>query len=251
MKRLKWTGLLVAGLVTLVSALAVVLKRSRPVTAEKKGVSLDYMADIYGLMDRAIGLPFRHLTISLAAIEPGDRVLDIGCATGTLAIMEKEKAGPEGRVAAVDIGLRLIAKAKRRAAERRLDVDFQVGSIDAMPFPDDFFDVATSSGMVHHLPDEVKLAGFKEVHRVLKPGGRYLIVGFSPATGIAGRTKLAIVRWLAGAFEEVRYSLALLEGRLPRTLEEAGFEEVEELGSYRLAGVFPMTFVLARKSQVE
>ncbi len=247
MKRSRWIALLVAGLAVLVSVLAVVLKRPRQIPAETKGVSLDFMAEFFGLMDRFMGIPFRQLTLRMAGIKAGDNVLDIGCGTGTLTLMEKKRVGQSGKVAGVDIGPRLIAKARRRAAKQRLDMDFRVASIDDMPFPSDSFDIATSSGMVHHLPTEVKQSGFKEVYRVLKPGGRYLIVDFSPATGLWGKIKLAILRLLGNVFEEARYSLDLMERKLPGMLEQAGFVEIEKMGSYRLAGLFPMAFILARK----
>ncbi|MBI2864057.1 MAG: class I SAM-dependent methyltransferase [Chloroflexi bacterium] len=247
MKRKRWTALLVAGLAIVVSALAVVLRRPREAPTETKGVSLDFMADYFGLMDRFLGIPFRQLTLRMAGIKEGDGVLDVGCGTGTLTLMEKDKVGYFGKVAGVDIGTRLIAKAQRRASDRHLDVDFRVASIDELPFPDGTFDVATSSGMTHHLPPDVKRAGFAEVYRALKPDGRYLIVDFSPSTGLWGKAKLAVYRQLAKLFEEVRYSIEVTEGKLPELLQQAGFADVEKLGTYRVGGFVPITFILARK----
>jgi demethylmenaquinone methyltransferase/2-methoxy-6-polyprenyl-1,4-benzoquinol methylase/phosphoethanolamine N-methyltransferase len=127
----------------------------------------------------------RTLTADLAAIRPGEAVLDVGCGTGDLTLEAKARAGASGTVCALDAAPEMIAVARRKAARRRADVDFRVGLIEANGFPAQSFDVVLSSLMMHHLPDELKLSGLKECRRVLKPGGRLVIVDFmrSSSTG--------------------------------------------------------------------
>ena len=77
----------------------------------------------------------------------------------------------------------MIAVARKKAARKKLDIDFRVGVIEALPFPDSSIDVVTSSLMMHHLPENVKVRGLAEIYRVLKPGGRLLVADFMRPTG--------------------------------------------------------------------
>lgn len=118
----------------------------------------------------------REMTVEMAGVKPGDIVLDAGCGTGLLTLMAKVIAGTQGEVYGIDGAPRMIEVAKRNAAKAGTDVRFSVALIEDIPFPDAQFDVVLSSLMLHHLPDDVKRKGFKEVYRVLKPGGRFLAV---------------------------------------------------------------------------
>jgi len=153
----------------------------------------------------------RNTTIELAQVVPGERVLDVGCGTGTLTIAAKAKVGPTGDVHGIDASPEMIDVAKRKAAQKRVDARFQVGLIEELPFPDDQFDLVLSSFMLHHLPGDLKRRGFAEIDRVLKLGGRFLAVDLGEmrelpammeATGFAevelGKTKYRIISFLKG-----------------------------------------------------
>lgn len=73
----------------------------------------------------------------------------------------------------------MIELARRKAAKAGSNVDFQVGLIEDIPFPDETFDLVTSSLVLHHLPADLKRVGIAEVRRVLKPGGRFLVMDFA------------------------------------------------------------------------
>jgi len=120
----------------------------------------------------------RKLTLEMGEVRPGQKLLDVGCGTGSLAIVAKEKAGPDGEVHGIDAAPEMIEVARRKADNAETDVRFQVGLIEDIPFPDDQFDLALSTFMLHHLPDDLKRTGFAEIYRVLKPGGHFIIVDF-------------------------------------------------------------------------
>lgn len=117
--------------------------------------------------------------LDLAQLGEGRSLLDLGCGTGTLALKAARRVGPRGRIAGIDPASKPIARARAKARRARAVIDFQVGSIDDLVFPDSTFDAVTSTLMLHHLPDDVKEAGFAEVARVLKPGGRVVVADFT------------------------------------------------------------------------
>src|SRR5215212_4293465 len=129
----------------------------------------------------------RSMTIALAGIQPGDRVLEVGCGTGDVAIAACGPAGPHGSVSGIDAGPEMIAVARAKAARAGVAVDFRLEPIEALTYPDATFDIALSSLMMHHLPDDLKRQGMAEIARVLKPGGRLLIVDVKRPTTRLGR----------------------------------------------------------------
>jgi len=122
----------------------------------------------------------RQMTLELAQVKPGDKVLDVGCGTGSLTIAAKARTGAVGQVHGIDAAPEMIDIARRKAAQAGVDVDFQIGLIEKIPFPDNHFDIALSSLMLHHLPDDLKRKGVVEINRVLKPSGRFFAVDFEP-----------------------------------------------------------------------
>src|SRR5262249_56703632 len=98
----------------------------------------------------------------------------------------QRRVGATGRVVGVDPGPRQIARARAKAARGSVPVDFQLGVIEQLAFPDATFDVALSTLMLHHLPEDLKRRGIAEIARVLKPGGRLIIADFRPPDGRPG-----------------------------------------------------------------
>jgi ubiquinone/menaquinone biosynthesis C-methylase UbiE len=123
----------------------------------------------------------RQKQIDLAGISTGESVLDVGCGTGTLAIEAKRRVGESGKVHGIDPSPEMIARAKKKARKAALDLTFDTAAIEAIPFPDATFDVVLSTVMLHHLPDEARHQGIREIRRVLKPGGRLFAVDFGGA----------------------------------------------------------------------
>ncbi|HTP11728.1 MAG TPA: methyltransferase domain-containing protein [Anaerolineae bacterium] len=118
----------------------------------------------------------RRATVDFAQIAPGEHVLDVGCGTGDLTLRAKERAGSAGQVCGIDPGPEMIEVARHKATHAHAEVDFRVGVIEHLPYPDASFDVVLSSLMMHHLPADLKPIGLAEIRRVLKPTGRLIIV---------------------------------------------------------------------------
>jgi demethylmenaquinone methyltransferase/2-methoxy-6-polyprenyl-1,4-benzoquinol methylase/phosphoethanolamine N-methyltransferase len=142
--------------------------------------SVIHWAKYYDLVVQIMALGqagrLRRKTIDFAQIAPGERVLDVGCGTGDLTLRAKERAGSAGQVCGIDPSPEMIDVAQRKAARTHVEVDFRVGVIERLPYPDASFDVVLSSLMMHHLPADLKPIALAEIRRVLKPGGRLVIV---------------------------------------------------------------------------
>jgi ubiquinone/menaquinone biosynthesis C-methylase UbiE len=178
----------------------------------------------------------RQRTVNLARIQPGEQVLDVGCGTGTLAIEVQSRVGRAGHVAGIDPGTQQIARARSKAARRNLPIDFQIGVIEHLPFPDQTFDVVLSTLMMHHLPKSLKRQGLAEIARVLKPGGRLVIADFKHKKERQGQA----ARFHAGGSS--MQNLAVM-------ISEAGFEhvETEEMQPSRFSAFPGAGFVMAHK----
>jgi ubiquinone/menaquinone biosynthesis C-methylase UbiE len=101
----------------------------------------------------------RLRTANLARIQPGEKVLDVGCGTGTLAMEVARRVGATGRVTGIDPSPQQIARARSKAARRHVPIEFQIGVIEQQAFPDQTFDVVLSTLMMHHLPASLKRQG--------------------------------------------------------------------------------------------
>ena len=152
-------------------------------TGKKQEGQLGHMAPYYdfitGLMSFGREKTFRQVTIKLSRLMPGDKVLEVGCGTGTLSLAAKVQVGASGEVVGIDIAPEMVAAASRKAARKGIDISFQEGNIESIPFPDNRFDVVMCSFMIFHMPDDVRGRGFKEIYRVLKPGGHLFILDFA------------------------------------------------------------------------
>ena len=108
---------------------------------------------------------------SLGRLQPGERVLDLGCGAGTDSLVAALMVGPGGRVTGIDMTPEMLAKARAAAGELAVEnVEFVEGEAEQLPFGDASFDVVISNGVIDLIPD--KDAVFAELHRVLVPGGR-------------------------------------------------------------------------------
>jgi SAM-dependent methyltransferase len=172
----------------------------------------------------------------LPHLTPGMRVLDCGCGPGSITAGLAAIAAP-GEVIGIDIEPRQVASARALAAERGIaNVSFQEGSLYVLPFPDDSFDAALAHTVVEHIADPT--AAFREVRRVLKPGGvfgvrdpDYTMMRMEPASDASreGNDLIRRVQALSGGSP----SYAPQQRQL---LLEAGFSRAEAGAGVTTAG---------------
>ena len=126
----------------------------------------------------AMNLSHSSLTdwgLQQVSIEPDFKILDIGCGGGR-TIQKLASVAAEGRVCGVDYSSGSVAVARSKNAQLIKDgcVEIRQGSVSQLPFPDNYFDVATAVETQYYWPDLVN--DMKEVRRVLKPGGRFAVI---------------------------------------------------------------------------
>lgn len=182
----------------------------------------------------------REMTINLAQVKPGDRVLEVGCGTGTLTLAAKRQAGPTGQVYGIDIIPGMIEISKQKAEQSNLDVTFQLGSIDDIPFPENTFDVVMCSFMIFHMSDAVRNKGIAEIYRVLKPQGKLMVLDVALPVKPFSRALLKVILGFI-----LKHDLKEL---IP-PMEEAGFSNIEVAqAKYRLLGFPILLYVRGIKS---
>lgn len=159
----------------------------------------------------------RRLVEMLGARE-GDRVLDVGCATGVVTEAVAQRVGA-GKAIGVDASGPMIEEARRR---RGHSCWFELGLAEDLPFPDGSFDAVVSSLLFHHLPLELKRRAAREMARVLRPGGRFAAADIDRPWNLFG--------WLyGGAGRVLLFQPEIgenLRGVLTGIFAESGFREM-------------------------
>jgi len=181
------------------------------------------------LYDPVIRVAFRESTIKErlveeAAIKGGQKVLDLGCGTGTLVLLLK-RAQPDATVVGIDGDPEVLQIARRKAALSGLEIVLDRGMAYALPYPDESFDVVLTSLVLHHLTREDKARALREVSRVLRPGGSFHAADF-------GKPQNALMRSLAIVSELLEETKDGVEGRLPEMFRAAGLSGVEETAKF-------------------
>lgn len=170
---------------------------------------------------------FRASLVRQAGLGPGQRVLDVGCGSGTLALAMK-RAQPSVSVTGLDGDRAILELARRKAAGAGAEIVWVEGRVDALPFPDAAFDRVVSSLVFHHLDRPTKLAALREIRRVLAPGGEFHLADWGRAANFLMRAAFLPVQLLDG-FVTTRDNI---RGDLPRLMGEAGFDTVAETGHF-------------------
>ena len=161
--------------------------------------------------------------VSLAALRNGDRVLDLGCGTGTLSVALAASAHGAS-VVGLDADDEALDIARRKPAATRGAIFYNRGFAQRMPFAKGTFDVVASSLFFHHLDQGTKRVVLVEVRRVLKHQGMLFIADWGKPVGPISRAMFLLVQALDG-LETTRDSV---EGTLPELIRDAGFMSLRE-----------------------
>ncbi len=131
---------------------------------------------------------------SLGTIRPGEKVVDVGCGAGFDSFIAAHMVGNGGRVIGIDMTPEMLRKAQGATEVAGLNnVEFRKGVAEALPVADNWADVVISNGVLNLCPD--KLAVFREMHRVLKPGGRLQIADILVEKAVPEEAKQDIDLW--------------------------------------------------------
>lgn len=173
----------------------------------------------------AIGGPFATDLIEAAALRPGERVLDVACGTGIVARRAAERVGPTGAVAGLDLNPGMLAVA-RSAAPPDGSIEWHRASAEAMPLPDETFDVVLCQLGLQFVPD--KSAALREMRRVLSSGGRLVLSVVGPTPPAFAIMEQALARHInPGISAFVRMVFSLHDpAELKRLIDDAGFRDV-------------------------
>ena len=169
---------------------------------------------------------------ALADLKAGETVVDLGAGAGIDVFLAATRVGEHGRVIGVDMTADMVARGQKLAREHGFaNVEFRLGEIEHLPLEADSVDVIISNCVINLTAD--KLASYREIHRVLKPGGRMLISDLVTVGELPEDLRRSFAAWadcLAGAMEKESY----LE-----TMRRAGFGAVTVVSesSYEAPGM--------------
>jgi ubiquinone/menaquinone biosynthesis C-methylase UbiE len=186
------------------------------------GMGRDWLLPLYDPFTRLIGIESAHRKLAgQAALESAERVLEIGCGTGNLALLVK-RMRPQLEVVGLDPDPKALARAAGRARRAGLPLELDRGFADELPYADASFDRVLSSLMFHHLEADLRGPSLRQVLRVLRPGGSLHLMDFGGDS-----------HQLHGVARLARRSDALKDNwddRIPTAMREAGFVDAAETG---------------------
>jgi ubiquinone/menaquinone biosynthesis C-methylase UbiE len=171
---------------------------------------------------------FKEMLLDQAAPAAGQRVLDLGCGTGTLAIQVKRRE-PGAEVVGLDADPEMLAQARAKAERAEVELELAEGMSDELPFEDASFDRVLSTLFFHHLDPEPKRRTAREIARVLRKGGELHVADWGRPSDPAMRFAFQGIRLLDG-FSNTAENY---RGELPRIFEKAGLERAEQTGRIR------------------
>lgn len=213
----------------------------------------DQVAPRYDRANQVLSLGIHHRwrkrLVSAACASTGMRVLDCATGTGDLAFAFKRAVGESGHVSGLDFSPQMIALAKTKPEKQTHPVDFLLGDVLALPFPDSSFDISSIAFGIRNVDDPV--AGVKELARVVRPGGRVAVLEFGQPDGAmfsrlyrwySNRVIPTIGGWITGEPISYRY---LTESSAAFPAGDRFVELMQKTGAFSSIAVTPLTFKIA------
>lgn len=193
------------------------------------------------LMSFGIHRLWKRITLERAGARPGQTVLDIAGGTGDLTLKFSRLVGPKGRVVLADINASMLNVGRDKLLDRGVggNVEYVQANAEALPFPDNTFDIITIAFGLRNVTDQAK--ALRSMQRILKPGGRLLVLEFSkPVNPLLStaydqysfRLLPKMGEMVAGDADSYRYLAESIrmhpdQKTLAGMMEEAGLERVE------------------------
>ena len=170
--------------------------------------------------------------VAFATLKKGETVLDLGSGAGIDCFLAADRVGEKGKVIGVDMTPEMIDRAMKNVLKSKYrNIKFLLGEIENLPVADNSIDAVISNCVINLVPDKVK--AFKEIFRVLKPGGRLLISDIVLRKELPGPIKQSIEAYVGCV------SGALLKTKYLDVISEACFKKVKVLNKT----VFPVEFL--------
>jgi ubiquinone/menaquinone biosynthesis C-methylase UbiE len=183
----------------------------------------DWFLPLYDPLVQLIGGDeARQALLDQASIRPNERMLDLGCGTGTFVVLIKQ-LHPGVEVVGIDPDPKALARAGEKAKRAGLSIQLDRGFSDQLPYADASFDRVFSAFMFHHLAEGEQTATMREVRRVLKPGGSLHLLDFSAPD--AGATS-----FVSRLFHSHGRMAANSRDQILAYMNEAGLADPKEVG---------------------
>lgn len=192
-------------------------------SAETRGRTLDHAAKVYDFCEPILLLgkqgAYNREIVALLALEPEQRVLDLGCGTGELTrmIADNLDVARGGQAVGVDAAAKMIQVARKKRGNDTCR--FDVVAAESLPYEDASFDAVVSSLFFHHVDLDLKQRTLAASFRVLKPGGKLVIADMHIPTTWMGW----LVSWTSRWFFMQPQIAENIRGMLPNVMIEAGF----------------------------
>jgi demethylmenaquinone methyltransferase/2-methoxy-6-polyprenyl-1,4-benzoquinol methylase len=210
--------------------------------ARRVGGVFDSVAARYDLMNDLMSAGLHRLwktfAVGHADVRPGMRVLDIAGGTGDLALRFARQAGPTGQVWLTDINASMLREGRNRLLDAGVLIPIAQCDAEALPFPNEYFDVVTVAFGLRNMTHKDR--ALAEMQRVLRPGGRLLVLEFSrvwaPLAPLYDAYSFSVLPWLgkkvAGDGDSYRYLAESIrvhppQETLAKMMERAGLESVQ------------------------
>ncbi|RKY65815.1 MAG: hypothetical protein DRQ02_09720 [Candidatus Latescibacterota bacterium] len=173
----------------------------------------------------------------MAELKGNERVLDIGCGTGRLSLMLFTLLD-NGFIYGMDLSSKMVKQARRETRRNGCKINYEVGNSKRLPYKSEVFDVVFTSLMYNHLTYEEKQETLREIHRVLKPTGRYISAEFGPFPD----------DFFHRMFIRLTRNSGILHGLYPPDLVEAAdFDVVQQMDGPLLGWHHPITYRVSRR----